>query len=33
MAHRIFIDPIYENRSEALVRELRRQVFERVPAP
>ena len=33
MAHRIFIDPIYENRSAALVQELRRQVFERVPAP
>ena len=33
MSHRIFIDPIYESRSDTLVRELRRQVFERVPAP
>ncbi len=33
MSHRIFLDPIYESRSETLVRELRRQVFERVPAP
>lgn len=33
MAHRIFIDPIYERRSEALVRALCRQVFERVAAP
>ena len=33
MAHRIFIDPIYERRSAFLVRELCRQVFERVPVP
>ncbi len=33
MAHRIFLDPIYENRAAPLVRELCRQVFERVPVP
>ncbi len=33
MAHRIFLDPIYENRAVPLVRELCRQVFERVPVP
>ena len=33
MAHRIFVDPIYENRAVPLVRELCRQVFERVPVP
>jgi MoxR-like ATPase len=33
MKHRIFIDPIYESRSEPLIEELRRQVFERVAAP
>ena len=33
MAHRIFLDPIYESRQAALVRELCRQVFERVPVP
>lgn len=33
MSHRIFIDPIYENRAGALVAELRRQLFARVPAP
>jgi MoxR-like ATPase len=33
MAHRIFLDPIYELRREAIVRELIRQLFEKVPAP
>ena len=33
MAHRIFFDPIYELRRERIVRELVRQLFERVPAP
>ena len=33
MAHRIFFDPIYELRRDAIVRELCRQLFERVPAP
>jgi len=33
MAHRIFLDPRYENRSAELLRELRRQVFDRVPVP
>ena len=33
MSHRIFIDPIYQNRSVELVRELRRHIFERVPVP
>ena len=33
MAHRIFLDPIYENRAMPLVRELCRQVFERVRVP
>ena len=33
MAHRIFIDPIYENRSADVVGELCRQVFERVAVP
>ncbi len=33
MSHRIFIDPLYESRSEALVAELRRQIFASVPAP
>ena len=33
MSHRIFIDPIYESRAETLVSDLRRQVFERIPAP
>ena len=33
MAHRIFLDPIYENRAAPLVRELCRQVFERAPVP
>jgi MoxR-like ATPase len=33
MSHRIFIDPVYESRSAALVEELRRQIFERVPVP
>lgn len=33
MAHRIFFDPIYELRRDPIVRELCRQLFERVPAP
>jgi len=33
MAHRIFVDPIYEHRAAPLMRELCRQVFERVRAP
>jgi MoxR-like ATPase len=33
MAHRIFLDPIYESRSAPLVRELCRQVFATVPVP
>jgi MoxR-like ATPase len=33
MAHRIFIDPIYERRAAFLVRALCRQVFERVAVP
>jgi MoxR-like ATPase len=33
MAHRIFLDPIYELRRDAIVRELCTQLFERVPAP
>jgi MoxR-like ATPase len=33
MSHRIFIDPVYESRAERLVGELRRQLFERIPAP
>lgn len=33
MAHRVFLDPIYELRRDAIVRELCRQLFERVPAP
>jgi MoxR-like ATPase len=33
MAHRVFLDPIYELRREAIVRDLCRQLFERVPAP
>jgi len=33
MSHRIFINPLYENRSESLVAELRRQVFASVPVP
>ena len=33
MAHRIFIDPIYEMRRERIVGELIAAVFERVPAP
>jgi MoxR-like ATPase len=33
MAHRIFVDAIYEHRAAALVRELCAQVFERVPVP
>ncbi len=33
MAHRIFLDPIYELRREPIVREMIRQLFERVPAP
>lgn len=33
MAHRIFLDPIYEPRRERIVRALCGQVFEKVPAP
>ncbi|AHJ67355.1 Methanol dehydrogenase regulatory protein MoxR [Granulibacter bethesdensis] len=33
MAHRIFLDPLYELRRETLVPALCRQVLERVPAP
>jgi MoxR-like ATPase len=33
MSHRIFIDARYENRAPELIRELRRQVFDRVPVP
>jgi MoxR-like ATPase len=33
MAHRIFLEPIYELRREPIMRELCRQLFERVPAP
>ena len=33
MAHRIFVDPIYENRAIPLVRELCRQVFDLVRVP
>ena len=33
MAHRIFLDPIYELRREPLVAELCRRAFEIVPAP
>jgi len=33
MAHRIFLNPIYERRGETLVRALCRQVFARVPVP
>jgi hypothetical protein len=33
MAHRIFIDPIYENRAEALLHELCDQIFQRVAPP
>ena len=33
MAHRVFLDPIYETRRERIVPDLCRQVFERVPTP
>lgn len=33
MAHRIFLDPVYELRREEIVGELIAQVFARVPAP
>jgi MoxR-like ATPase len=33
MAHRIFLDPIYENRSDTLIRSLCEQIFKRVPVP
>jgi MoxR-like ATPase len=33
MAHRIFIDPVYESRAATLVGELCRQLFQRVPVP
>jgi MoxR-like ATPase len=33
MAHRVFFEPVYELRRAAIVRELFRQAFARVPAP
>jgi MoxR-like ATPase len=33
MSHRIFVNALYENRSESLVAALRQQVFASVPAP
>jgi MoxR-like ATPase len=33
MAHRVFLDPIYELRREALIEALFAAVFETVPAP
>jgi MoxR-like ATPase len=33
MAHRIFLDPIYELRREGIVRALTKALFEQVPAP
>jgi MoxR-like ATPase len=33
MSHRIFVNSLYESRSETLVAELRRQVFASIPAP
>jgi MoxR-like ATPase len=33
MAHRIFIDPIYENRAETLLHALCDQIFQRVAPP
>ena len=33
MAHRVFLDTIYELRRETIVRDLCRQLFERVPGP
>lgn len=33
MAHRIFLSPIYELRRDAIVQELIKQLFARVPAP
>jgi len=33
MAHRIFLNPIYESRAEILVRALCKQVFECVQVP
>jgi MoxR-like ATPase len=33
MAHRIFVNPVYESRADGLTRALCAQVFERVPAP
>lgn len=33
MAHRIFLDPVYELRRDALVNELCQSLFETVPAP
>jgi MoxR-like ATPase len=33
MSHRIFVNPLYESRSEALVAEMRRQLFATIPAP
>jgi hypothetical protein len=33
MAHRIFFDPVYELRREAIARELVGALFKTVPAP
>lgn len=33
MAHRIFLEPVYELRRDAIVRELIKTVFDKVPAP
>jgi len=33
MAHRVFLDPIYELRRDALIKALFAAVFETVPAP
>ena len=33
MAHRVFLDPVYELRRDTLVKALIAAVFETVPAP
>jgi len=33
MSHRIFVNPLYESRSEALLADMRRQLFATIPAP
>ncbi len=33
MAHRVFLDPVYELRRDEIMRELCRKLFETVPAP